>query len=237
MKSTEERSRKPRSELPIDLNKLPPLNRIPRKPRLPKETRDRKRNFSSLSKDQVETSQRARLNEEAAAKELLHKLTEKKAKVLGTDRDPALGSNVKDLTGLVTTMSARDLSRLVDSIKRRRLQLKKPSSPKPAERLQPCLMNTQRKRAELSVETTATINSFPLEDESTSKEALEVRLLQRLLDARNRRTPRVKEVKEEEKSVPQLAGMLESRAMRYKYRILLNFWVIHLKAKYLNRSL
>ena len=127
-------------------------------------------------------------------------------------------------------MSARDLSRLADSIKRRRLQIKKPSSPKPAERLQPCLLNTQRTRAQLSVETTSTTDSFPLEDESMSKEkdtrALEERLLQRLLDARNRRTPRVKEVKEEEKSVPQLAGMLESRAMRYNDQIL-ECWIIH----------
>ena len=194
-----------------------------------------------MSKDQIEASHTARLAEEAAARELLlHKSTEKKPKLPGTDRDPALVSNVQDLTTLVPTMSARDLSRLADSIKRRRLQIKKPSSPKPAERLQPCLLNTQRTRAQLSVETTSTTDSFPLEDESTSKEedtrALEERLLQRLLDARNRRTPRVKEVKEEEKSVPQLAGMLESRAMRYNDQIL-EFLIIHLKAKYHIRSL
>ena len=158
MKSTEERStRKPCNELPIDLSKLPPLNRIPRKPRLPKETRDRKWNFSSMSKDQIEASHRAQLAEEVAARELLlQKSTERKPKLPGTDRDPALVSNVQDLTKLVPSMSARDLSRLADSIKRRRLQIKKSNIPNPADRLQHDLLNTQRTQAQLSIGSTAT---------------------------------------------------------------------------------
>ena len=142
MKSTEERStRKPRNELPTDLSKLPPLNRIPRKSRLPKDARDWKRSFSSISKDQTEASHRTRLAEEAAARELLiHRSTEKKPKLPETVRDPTLVSNVQDLTRLVPTLSARDLSRLADSIKQRRLQIKKPSSSKPTERLQLCIL-------------------------------------------------------------------------------------------------
>ena len=169
MKSTDERStRKPRSEPPTDLSKLPLLNRIPWKARLPKDVRDRKRNFSAMSKDSTEALQRARLAEEAAARELLlHRSTEKKPKLPGPDRAPTLVSNVQDLTKLVPTLSARDLSRLADSIKRRRLQVKKLSSPRPGDQLRACPDNTQIKQAELSVESTATTDSFPLEDDST----------------------------------------------------------------------
>ena len=179
-----------------------------------------------MSKDSTEALQRTRLAEEAAAREiLLHRSTEKKPKLPGPDREPTLVSNVQDLTRLVPTLSARDLLRLADSIKRRRLQVKKLSSPRPDERLRARQDNTQVKQAELSVETTATTDSFPLEEDSTSKElnttAMEERLLQRLLDTRNRRAPQLKQAKEVEKSVPHLADGLEPRATRHNDRILL----------------
>ena len=129
------------SDILINLAKLPPVHRIPRKPRNSTEVRDRMRSFSTISNPQIEAAHKARFAEEAGASELLRKRsTLSKARPTGNDAAPALVSNVQGLTRLVPKLSAQELKRLADTIKKRRLQLLRPSSPKPREELQPHLV-------------------------------------------------------------------------------------------------
>ena len=44
---------------------------------------------------------------------------------------------------MIPTLSAKELKKLADTIKRRRLQLVRPATPKPRDRLQPLLERTQ----------------------------------------------------------------------------------------------
>ena len=62
---------------------------------------------------QLEASHRARLSEEIAARDLLHKKSAQyKTKQSGDDDNPANISNVHGLTRLVPTLSAQELTRL-----------------------------------------------------------------------------------------------------------------------------
>ena len=219
MKSNEKRSlKKPSAEISLE-HGLSPLNRIPRKPRTAKDGRDRKRIFSSMSRDQLESTNRGGVSEEVAARELLRsKATGGKIKPPRMERALAPVPPVQDLARLIPALSGQDLTRLADSIKRRRLRMSKPTTDKPVDQLLPGLVSSQSTRPELARGTSSFIDSPQMEGVPTSKEEdtedLEERLLQRLLDARQSREKRSREHKVEPTPVRQLADVLEEKAMR-----------------------
>ena len=258
MKFNDERNlRKASSDALTEIRKNSSLIRIPRKPTTLKDSRDRKRNFALISKEQREASLRARMAEEAAARRLLRqnmmtdkqkppkaagglasvsgllnvtareeaattllrRNTEGKQKPSRTTRVSASESKLQDVTKLVTSLSGQEFQKLCDSIKRRRLQLVKPTSPSPADRLHPILGNPLRARQVLVQDAVGAAEEVPLRAELASKEEdpaeLEERLLRRLLNNRRNRALRNLVVKEEALLVPQLADRLEAEATRH----------------------
>ena len=201
------------------LRKLQPVHRIPKKTRNTGEVRDKKRCFSNISKHQVEATQRTNLAEEAAARELLTRKTSlSKTPKPQKEANPALVSNVQGLSRVIPTLSARELKHLADSIKRRRLQLARPTNPKPKERLQPHLERPQSARQETQPATGEIVNpSSPRLDtqpQEREDEADEEQLLRRLLSTRRRPTSRVAEATVAQLDVPQLADTLVSSSLR-----------------------
>ena len=131
------------------LRKLQPIQRIPKKTRNTGEVRDKKRSFSSMSEQQVQPVHRGNLVEEVAARELLSQKTSlSKGTKAQEEASPVPESNVQGLSRMIPTLSAKELKKLADTIKRRRLQLVRPTAPKPRDRLQPLLERAKGERLE-----------------------------------------------------------------------------------------
>ena len=201
------------------LKKIPPVHKIPKKSRNTGEVRDKKRSFSNISKHQVETTQRTNLAEEAAARELLTQKTSlSKTPKPQKEANPVLVSNVQGVSQVIPTLSARELKHLADSIKRRRLQLARPTNPKPKERPQPHLERPQSARQEPQPATGEIANpSSPrlrIQPQERENDADEEQLLRRLLSSRRRPRSRVAEASVAQLEVPQLADTLVSSSLR-----------------------
>ena len=199
--------------------KLQPVQRIPKKTRTTGEVQDKKRSFSTMTKQQVEPIQRANLVEEAAARELLSQKTSlSKTTKVQEETSPVLASNVQGLTRMIPALSARELKQLAATIKRRRLQLVRPATPKPRERLQPLLERTQRARSEAQPATES--NRIPVTPRPANQpQQLEVEddeeeLLRRLLCTRRLAANRSAEAKAAQPVVPQLADTLVASSLR-----------------------
>ena len=206
------------------LRKLPPVHRIPKKTRNTGEQREKKRCFSNISQQQVEAVQRANLAEEAAARELLTQKTSlSKTSKTKEEASPALVSNVQGLSRVIPTLSARELKHLADSIKRRRLQLVRPTNPKPRERPLPHLERPQSARQETQPATGEIKDPIAprpvIQKQQNEGEANEEQLLRRLLSSRRRTVSRVTEDNAAQPDVHQLADTLVSSSLR-----LVNFY-------------
>ena len=171
-----------------------------------------------MTKQPVGPILRSNLVEEAAARELLsQKSSLSRTTKAQREASPVLASNVQDLTRMIPALSARELKQIADTIKRRRLQLVRPATPKPRERLQPLLERSQRARPETQP---ATGDSRPpatprpaIQPQQKEVEDDEEKLLRRLLCNRRLAAHGIAETKATHPVVPQLADALVTSSL------------------------
>ena len=218
MKSEVERSlRKPGFIASSEIKKIPPVHKIPKKPRNPKEARERKRVFSTISRTQLEGA-KARSVEEAAARELLRsKNIQPPIKSTGAGPNPAAGSGIENFTKVIPTLSVQDLTKVAETIKRRRRQLIVPIRPEEDVTTRLRSPEVKQPESELAPAGTAEVPRPRVDTVPTPADAVELeeRLLHQLLECRAHRPFKKDETKEVKLQVPQLADTLVSRSLRH----------------------
>ena len=172
-----------------------------------------------MTKQPVGPILRSNLVEEAAARELLsQKSSLSRTTKAQREASPVLASNVQDLTRMIPALSARELKQIADTIKRRRLQLVRPATPKPRERLQPLLERSQRARPETQPATgdsrTPATPRPAIQPQQMEVEDDEEKLLRRLLCNRRLAAHGIAETKAAHPVVPQLADALVTSSLR-----------------------
>ena len=171
-----------------------------------------------MTKQPVGPIQRSNLVEEAAARELLSQKTSLSRTAKAQEEvSPVLTSNVQGLTRMIPALSERELKQVADTIKRRGLQLVRPATPKPRERLQPLLERSQRAQPETQLATedgrTPATPRPTIQPQQKEVEDNEVKLLRRLLCNRKLAAHGIAETKATHPVVPQLADALVTSSL------------------------